>query len=72
MPNSPSKGAVLTNFFKDQAFGTAHSRPVLIILERHVDLSVNLHHPWTYEVCVCVCVYTHVCVFVCVCVYVCV
>jgi hypothetical protein len=70
MPNSPNKCAVLTTFFMDQAFGTAHSRPVLIILERHVDLSVNLHHPWTYEVCVCVCVCMCVCVCVCVCVHI--
>ncbi|EKX34589.1 Sec1 family domain-containing protein 1A [Guillardia theta CCMP2712] len=38
------------NLFKDHAYSpNAHSRPVLIILDRSQDLSVNLQHAWTYE-----------------------
>jgi sec1 family domain-containing protein 1 len=27
----------------------SYQRPVLIILDRNVDLSVMMHHPWTYQ-----------------------
>ena len=38
------------NLFKDKAFASSsHARPVLLLLDRSTDLSVNLQHAWTYE-----------------------
>lgn len=48
------------NLFRDQAFGAAHARPVLILLDRQLDLSAPLHHAWTYQAyCICRYVYKH-------------